>query len=50
MPLPKAAERRVIAVAVGEAKRLALTAALGGRLVNGLITNEAMAERLLAAK
>ena len=50
VPLPKAAERRVIAVAVGEAKRPALSAALTGRLVNGLITNEVMAERLLAAR
>lgn len=50
VPLPKAAERRVIAVAVGEAKRPALAAALRGRLVNGLVTNEAMAERLLAGK
>lgn len=50
VPLPKAAERRVIAVAVGEAKRPALSAALDGRLVNGLITNELMAERLLAGR
>jgi DNA-binding transcriptional regulator LsrR (DeoR family) len=50
VPLPKAADRRVIAVAVGEAKRPALSAALTGRLVNGLITNEVMAERLLAAR
>ncbi len=49
-PLSQAAERRVIAVAVGEAKRPALSAALRGRLVNGLITNEAMAERLLEEK
>ena len=44
------AERRVIAVAVGEAKLPALSAALRGRLVNGLVTNEVMAERLLAAR
>jgi DNA-binding transcriptional regulator LsrR (DeoR family) len=50
VPLPKAAERRVIAVAVGEAKLPALSAALRGRLVNGLVTNEVMAERLLAAR
>ncbi|MCB2116107.1 MAG: sugar-binding transcriptional regulator [Rhodobacteraceae bacterium] len=50
VPLPKAAERLVIAVAVGDVKRPALAAALHGRLVNGLITNEAMAEGLLAAR
>lgn len=50
VPLPKAAERSVIAVAVGEAKRPALAAALAGRLVNGLITTEVMAEQLLASR
>ncbi|SPH17101.1 Transcriptional regulator LsrR [Defluviimonas aquaemixtae] len=50
VPLPKAVERRVIAVAVGEAKVTAFTAALRGRLVNGLITNEATAELLLAER
>jgi DNA-binding transcriptional regulator LsrR (DeoR family) len=38
----------VVAVAVGEAKVRALRAALAGRLVNGVVTNEAMAERLLS--
>lgn len=47
-PLPRAAERPVIAVATGEAKIPAIRAALVGRLVNGLITSEATAERLLA--
>ncbi|VDS10689.1 Transcriptional regulator LsrR [Paracoccus haematequi] len=46
-PLPRAAERPVIAVATGEAKLPAIRAALVGRLVNGLITSEATAERLL---
>jgi len=47
-PLPRAAERPVIAVATGEAKLPAIRAALVGHLVNGLITSEATAERLLA--
>lgn len=47
-PLQPATDRRVVAVAVGKAKVPALAAALRGRLVNGLITNEAMAENLLA--
>lgn len=47
-PLPRAAERPVIAVATGAAKLPAIRAALVGRLVNGLITSEATAERLLA--
>ena len=38
----------VIAVASGEAKLPAIRAALAGHLVNGLITSEATAERLLA--
>lgn len=46
-PLPRAAERPVIAVATGEAKVPAIRAALIGRLINGLITSEAIAERLL---
>ncbi len=48
-PLPPATDRPVVAVAVGEAKLVALRAALRGRLVNGLITSEATAEHLLAA-
>ena len=47
-PLPRAADRPVIGVAVGEAKVKAIRAALRGHLINGLITNEATAERLLA--
>ncbi len=46
-PLPRAVDRPVIAVAVGEAKVGAIRAALRGHLINGLITNEATAERLL---
>jgi DNA-binding transcriptional regulator LsrR (DeoR family) len=48
-PIPSAAERPVVAVAVGEAKVAATRAALRGGLVSGLVTNEATAERLLAA-
>ncbi|MBI1415829.1 MAG: sugar-binding transcriptional regulator [Limimaricola sp.] len=47
-PLPRAADRPVIAVAVGESKIKAIRAALTGHLVNGLITNELTAERLIA--
>ena len=47
-PLPRAVDRPVIAVAVGEAKVSAIRAALRGHLINGLITNEATAERLLS--
>jgi DNA-binding transcriptional regulator LsrR (DeoR family) len=46
-PLPKAADRAVIAVAVGEGKVTAVMAALKGHLINGLITSEATAESLL---
>jgi DNA-binding transcriptional regulator LsrR (DeoR family) len=46
--LPRAADRPMIAVATGEAKVPAIEAALVGHLVNGLITSEATAERLLA--
>jgi DNA-binding transcriptional regulator LsrR (DeoR family) len=38
----------VVAVAVGDAKVPAILAALRGRLVSGLVTNEDTAERLLA--
>ncbi len=48
VPLPRAAERRIIGVAVGRAKVAPLAAALRGKLINGLITNEATAESLLA--
>lgn len=48
-PLPVARDpaRPTVAVAVGEAKVQAIRAALDGRLVNGLVTSEATAERLL---
>lgn len=46
-PLPRAAVQPVIAVAAGEAKLPAIRAALVGKLVNGLITSEFTAERLL---
>lgn len=48
IPLTPRPPRAVVAVAVGEAKARALRAALTGRLVNGVVTNEAMAERLLS--
>ena len=47
-PLPAAPERPVWAMASGRAKLAAIRAALRGRLVNGLITSEATAERLLS--
>lgn len=47
-PLERAGDRPVIAVATGQAKVAAIRAALRGRMVNGLITNEATAEALLA--
>jgi DNA-binding transcriptional regulator LsrR (DeoR family) len=47
-PLPPTADRPVVAITVGEAKIPALRAALRGRLINGLVTSEANAERLLA--
>lgn len=46
-PLPSSPLNHVIAVAAGETKLSAMRAALTGRLVNGLITSEATAERLL---
>jgi DNA-binding transcriptional regulator LsrR (DeoR family) len=47
-PLPRAVDRSVVAVAIGAAKVGSIRAALKGRLVNGLITNEVTAELLLA--
>lgn len=47
-PLPRNCERPVIAVASGAAKLSAIRAALIGKLINGLVTSEATAERLLA--
>jgi DNA-binding transcriptional regulator LsrR (DeoR family) len=46
-PIPHASDALVVAVAVGDAKVPALRAALRGRLVSGLVTNEATAELLL---
>ncbi|QDA35998.1 sugar-binding transcriptional regulator [Paracoccus liaowanqingii] len=47
-PLPCRPARDVIAVASGQSKLPAIRAALVGRLITGLITSEATAERLLA--
>jgi len=46
-PIPSTETSEVIAVAMGPAKRAAIRAAAEGGLVNGLITDEATAERLL---
>jgi DNA-binding transcriptional regulator LsrR (DeoR family) len=48
-PIPPRDRATVIAVAKGAKKRAAVLAALRGRVVNGLITDEVMAEALLAA-
>lgn len=45
--LQQPAERFVLGVAMGKAKRAAIKGALRGRLINGLITNETTAELLL---
>jgi DNA-binding transcriptional regulator LsrR (DeoR family) len=45
----RGAPRRVIGVCIEHARLRAIKAALRGRLINGLITNDAMAERLRAA-
>ncbi|MCC4245968.1 sugar-binding transcriptional regulator [Stappia indica] len=47
-PLGKARDKPVIGIAAGEAKVDAILGALRGELLNGLITNELTAERLLA--
>lgn len=47
-PIPDRARSTVIAVAKGRRKLPAIRAALAGRLVNGLVTDEATAEALLA--
>jgi DNA-binding transcriptional regulator LsrR (DeoR family) len=49
-PLRRTTDKPVVAVAVGEAKVPAIRAALAGQLINGLITNEVTAERLLGNK
>lgn len=46
-PLPRGPARPVIAVALGQAKLPAIRAAMIGGLINGLVTSEATAERLL---
>lgn len=47
-PLPAGGDLPMVAVASGQAKVPAIRAALWGRLINGLVTSEATAERLLA--
>ena len=49
VPLPSRQTAIVIGIAKGERKYHALSAALKGRLINGLITDEATAEFLLAS-
>ncbi|GGB03284.1 DNA-binding transcriptional regulator [Brucella endophytica] len=46
-PIPGGSEALVIAIAKGRKKQPAIAAAVKGRLVNGLITDEATAEALL---
>jgi len=48
-PLPSRESSTVVAIAVGEKKMPGIRAALSRRLVNGLITDEATAEAILAA-
>lgn len=48
-PLMQAGDKPVIGVANGPAKVAAIRAALRGRLINGLITDEATAEGILSA-
>ncbi|WP_405401383.1 sugar-binding transcriptional regulator [Paracoccus sp. Ld10] len=47
-PLPAGSDRSVVAVASGQTKLQAIRAAMVGGLINGLVTSEATAERLLA--
>lgn len=47
VPLEVPAQRRVIGVAMAMGRLKAIKGALAGKLVNGLITNETMAEQLL---
>lgn len=47
-PLAPARDRPVVGVAVGDSKVRAIAAALKGQLINGLITNEVTATRVLA--
>ncbi len=47
-PLKVGSDRPVIGIANGKAKTAAILAAIRGRLINGLITDEAAAEAILA--
>jgi DNA-binding transcriptional regulator LsrR (DeoR family) len=47
VPLEVPAQRRVIGVAMAKGRFRAIKGALAGKIINGLITNEAMAELLL---
>jgi DNA-binding transcriptional regulator LsrR (DeoR family) len=47
VPLSRPAQRKVIGVAMSQNRMRAIKGALSGKLVNGLITNEAMAAQLL---
>lgn len=47
-PIPETPRTHVIGVAMGASKRAGILAALRGRLIDGLITDEATAEGLLA--
>jgi len=49
-PLPSRENSTVVAIALGERKLPGIRAALNRRLVNGLITDEATAEAILAAE
>lgn len=49
VPLDKPATRKVIGVAMAPPRLRSILGALHGRLINGLITNETMAELLLGA-
>ena len=44
VPLEQPAQKKVIGVAMGTAKLRGVKGALRGKLINGLITNETMAE------
>jgi len=47
VPLPSRDSATVIGIAKGQRKQVALRAALTGRVINGLITDEATAKFLL---
>jgi DNA-binding transcriptional regulator LsrR (DeoR family) len=47
VPVDVPAKRRIIGVAMAAGRFRAIKGALMGKLVNGLITNELMAEQLL---